>query len=355
MIGPSPYPEGGTSIPFKILVDYLRRQDIAVHVVAIPRGGKNIVTKPLKFLAVLLKTVWLAPRVDLISVHIPTPQLANVGIAALAIARLFRRAFVVRQFSGMDATELRLHQRLLAEQVIRKSTVLFVEARKQCENVKQWLSREAFWYPNHRVAPSGPGPQCHRNGRFVYIGRVRADKGMGEILDATALLRGRCCVDVYGPCEEHFDQETFSSTPYVRYRGVAANESIPSILSEHSALLLPTYWMGEGYPGIVIEAFQAGLPVIATRWKYLPEIVDETCGILVEPRDVEGLRRAMDRLAGDTELAERLRIGALARGTEFSADRWAELFVCACHIACEHSDDRTGMQRRIEALYKPLQ
>jgi hypothetical protein len=101
----------------------------------------------------------------------------------------------------------------------------------------------------------------------------------------------------------------------------------------------------------VIEAFHAGVPVIATRWKYLPEIVDETCGILVEPKDPGELRRAMDRLTNDRELRRRLRRGAAARGEKFSADRWADLFIRACYIAWENSDNAAEMQRCIRGLY----
>lgn len=351
MIGPSPYPEGGTTIPFKILLDRMRACGVVVYVVPIPRGGKNILTKPLKFLGVLAKTIRCVPHVDVISVHVPTPQLSNVAFAALTVARLFQRVFVLRQFTGMDPIELYRHKRLLAKHVIERSSVLFVEARKQRDIIRKWFSREAFWYPNYRLMPPRRPEQHQRNGRFVYLGRVRYDKGIGEIMEAAALPGKRCSVDIYGPCEERFDQTRLSQSAHVHYRGVADNRNVPSILSEYSALLLPTYWEGEGYPGIVIEAFQAGLPVIATRWKYLPELVDETCGILVEPKDPENLRRAMDRLASDTELAQRLRIGALAKGEEFSAERWVNLFVRACCIACENSGNEAETRRRIRGLY----
>lgn len=351
MIGPSRYPEGGTSIPFQLLVDRMRSQGVTVHVVPIPRGGRNLLTKPLKFLVILMKTVRLALHVDLMSVHVPTPQLSNIGVAAQIVASLFGRVFVVRQFSGTDSTELCLHKRRLAARVVQNSAVLFVEARKQCENIRECFSREAFWYPNCRLPSSVPPEPREETGQFVYIGRVRDDKGIGDIIKAASLPGPPCSVDVYGPCERPFTRARFRHSAQVRYRGEVDHRNVPSVLSRYQALLLPTYWVGEGYPGTVIEAFQAGVPVVATRWKYLPEIVDETCGILVEPKDPVQLRRAMDRLTEDGELRRRLQRGALARGEEFSADRWADLFIHACHIAWENSDDRPEMERRIRSLY----
>lgn len=351
MIGPSQYPEGGTSIPFKILVDHMRSSGIAVDVVPIPRGGRNVLTKPLKFLRILMQTVWAARHVDLISVHLPTPQLSNIGFASLIVARFFRKVFIVRQFTGTDSTELRWHKRWLAEQVVQKGAVMLVEAKGQCEVVRECFSRDVFWYPNYRLMPAPRPYEQTRNGRFVYIGRVRDDKGIGDIIKAAALPGKPCSVDVYGPCERPFKPSRFRQSKHVRYMGVVESRDVPSILARYTALLLPTYWEGEGYPGIVIEAFQRGTPVIATRWKYLPEVVDEDCGILIAPKDPQGLRRAINRLVGDSELVRRLRFGALMKGREFSAERWAHMFIGICQIAGEYSGCGSEMKRRIEELY----
>ncbi len=355
MIGPSLCPETGTSILFNVLVDQMRARGVIVHTVPIPRGGRNPLAKPLKFLGVLLRTIRWAPHVDVISAHVPTPQLANVAFASLMIARIFRRAFVLRKFGGMDTSALRLHARFLAEQTLKRSSVSFVEAKEQCAEIGEKVSTSTFWYPNHRHKPEREPERSWRGGRFVYIGRVQREKGIEEILEASTRLNRRCCVDIYGPCGKEVTPELFRQSTCVHYRGVVENREIPSVLSEYDALLLPTYWEGEGYPGVVIEAFQVGLPVIATEWKFIPEIVDETCGILVKPRDAEDLRRAMNRLAADTDLAQRLRVGALVKGEEFSAEKWADLFIRVCRIACETPGQVAERQQRIKGLYAELQ
>lgn len=40
-------------------------------------------------------------------------------------------------------------------------------------------------------------------------------------------------------------------------------------------LLFPTYWKGEGMPGTVIDAFSAGVPIIARRWKFCDEMITD--------------------------------------------------------------------------------
>lgn len=351
MIGPASYPETGTSILLKVLLDRMPAYGVDVDRIPIPIGSANLVAKLRKFLGLLAKMIRVAPHVDVISVHVPTLQLANVACAALIVARIFRRIFVLRKFGGTDLDDLGRHARWLAEQVMKRSDITFAEAKGQCEDLRKRLSTEIFWYPNYRCTRRLQ-PGRHRvAARFIYLGRVQDEKGIGEIVEAAGSLGGRCSVDVYGPYENRFDQEAINRSPYVHYQGVLSNSEIPSALSEHGALLLPTYWNGEGYPGVIIEAFHMGVPVIATHWKFIPEIVDETCGILVEPGDARELASAMDRLVGDEELARRLQMGALSKAKTFSADRWIDLFVQACQIAHENSGDRTGTQRQIEALY----
>ena len=62
----------------------------------------------------------------------------------------------------------------------------------------------------------------------------------------------------------------------------------------YDVLILPTYHEGEGYPGIILEAFSLGLPVISTNWNSIPEIVKHNeNGLLVPIKDVDSLIKAI--------------------------------------------------------------
>jgi colanic acid/amylovoran biosynthesis glycosyltransferase len=67
----------------------------------------------------------------------------------------------------------------------------------------------------------------------------------------------------------------------------------------------------EGIPVALMEAMAAKVPVVATRTGSIPELVDDTNGILVPQRDPDALARAIDRLAADGEL--RATLGARGR------------------------------------------
>jgi len=64
-----------------------------------------------------------------------------------------------------------------------------------------------------------------------------------------------------------------------------------------AALLFPTYYEGEGMPGTIIDAFSAGLPVIASDWKYNTEIVSDNTGIIFKTGNISDLVRCLIELA----------------------------------------------------------
>jgi glycosyltransferase involved in cell wall biosynthesis len=169
----------------------------------------------------------------------------------------------------------------------------------------------------------------------VFIGHVKPEKGMRELLDAARRLGGReIRVDVYGPLLGGMRAQDFDGHPAVRYLGVLPPERVSEVLRGYDALLLPTYHPGEGYPGAILEAYAEGLPVIATRWRSLPEIVEHgVSGLLIEPRDAGALAQAMIDLHDHPERMQALRTGALARAEAFSSRRWTQEFVEICREA----------------------
>jgi glycosyltransferase involved in cell wall biosynthesis len=56
-------------------------------------------------------------------------------------------------------------------------------------------------------------------------------------------------------------------------------------------LSLPSY--SEGHPNVLVEALACGRPVVSTPVGGVPEVVDESCAILVPPRDADALATAL--------------------------------------------------------------
>ena len=80
---------------------------------------------------------------------------------------------------------------------------------------------------------------------------------------------------------------------------------VAPIMSGLDVFLMPSLW--EGFGLVLLEAMSHHLPIIASRVSAIPEIVlDGETGILVTPRDVDGLQAALRRLLDEPTLRTRM-------------------------------------------------
>ena len=132
------------------------------------------------------------------------------------------------------------------------------------------------------------------------------------------ILPDDCRLTVFGPCMADMDMSLFEGHPRAAYGGTLAPDDVVDTLAEQDLLLFPSYWVSEGYPGVVVEAFQMGIRWWRPRWNDIPELVEDGYnGLLVEPRSATALRAAVERLRDDPHLYQRLCQGARRTGERF--------------------------------------
>jgi glycosyltransferase involved in cell wall biosynthesis len=97
---------------------------------------------------------------------------------------------------------------------------------------------------------------------------------------------------------------------------------LPELVRDCDVLLQPS--LTEGFSLALVEGMACGLAPVAARVGAAGDVIaDGRTGLLVSPGDGPGLRRALDRLAGDRELVERLRHAAQAAARRFAWSRVA--------------------------------
>lgn len=146
--------------------------------------------------------------------------------------------------------------------------------------------------------------------RFIFLSRIMPEKGCDEIMQAAKILNdevenGLFVVDFFGKIEdsyvEHFKQQV-NAIPNVTYKGFLdlRNTKNYDILCCYDAMLFPTSWHGEGFPGVIIDAYIAGLPVIATEWSQNRDVLEDgETGILIPVHDVRALANVMKKMMTD--------------------------------------------------------
>lgn len=129
--------------------------------------------------------------------------------------------------------------------------------------------------------------------------RVMKEKGIEESMDAiikinTSYKQIVFHLDIFGQIDKKYE-ERFSgllkkSPDYIQYKGVIQSTHSTEVLKNYFLLLFLTHWENEGFAGAIIDAFSAGLPVIATNWGGNAEIIaDRYTGRIVPLHDQERL------------------------------------------------------------------
>jgi glycosyltransferase involved in cell wall biosynthesis len=164
----------------------------------------------------------------------------------------------------------------------------------------------------------------------LFASRMLWSKGVGELIQAARLLKQRGCRVRWlfaGPPDPdnptsvpEWQLNAWRQEGLIEWLGQC--EDMQAIIASSHIIALPTYY-GEGLPRILLEAGACGRPVVATSIPACRELVsDGDNGILVPPRDVDALAKALGTLVESPALRARMGSNGRTRVVEsFSIDR----------------------------------
>lgn len=134
--------------------------------------------------------------------------------------------------------------------------------------------------------------------RVCTFSRVMKEKGIEDAVCAVKAINEKYgktmfALDIYGQVDENqtewFEKLRAEFPTYIRYAGVVPFDKSTEVLKNYYALLFPTYYDGEGFAGTLIDAMAAGVPIVASDWKYNSEIVNEKVGVLFATNNIDDL------------------------------------------------------------------
>jgi glycosyltransferase involved in cell wall biosynthesis len=188
--------------------------------------------------------------------------------------------------------------------------------------------------PNFKIFPDSllkSNEKSHIKFRFVFVGRISKGKGISEILEAAEILKNKNKefeVDFYGPIEEefYFDSDNNKYCGFLDFQHDP--EQAYTNLASYDCMLFPTYWKGEGFPGVIIDAFIAGLPVIATDWNMNTEIIENGInGFIIPPKDAISLANKMMWVIENRDTLKEIGTQNQEKANDYHIDRiWPQLF-----------------------------
>ncbi len=180
--------------------------------------------------------------------------------------------------------------------------------------------------------------------QILFAGILCEGKGLLTLLRACSLLHQRG-VGFRLVCMGAFESAAFEAAvrallrssgieSLVEFPGTVVGDAKTEQFEQTDIFCFPSHYTSESFGVVLIEAMSFSLPIVATRWRGIPEVTGEGGSILVDIQAPEQLADALSQLIESKEL--RRTMGSRNR------ERYLERFTIEAY--------RAGMLRALEAL-----
>lgn len=286
-------PSNGASVKNYHIVNALRNEGISYHLIDTEYWKKTpFVLLKLLFFVLFVRGTYIVSANN------------SSAYRVISILTLLRQKTVYWVIGGSIADWIESDK-------VRKSPYLHLkQILVEGKAMKNHFDKMGFSYvrylPNFKPIHYVPVKHNFSGGKvhFVFLSRITRPKGCDLIFEASNQLqqlgyKERYDISFYGPIESNYKDAFYSllnNDSNVEYKGFLdlRDQRNYDILSSYQIMLFPTFWHGEGFPGIVIDAYIAGLPIIASDWNLNTELIDNgKTGTIIPTHDLSALVEAM--------------------------------------------------------------
>ena len=279
---------GGATVLFQQFLDYIDENNLSNFDVCICNEYSNTLMNCLSIAKTFFSKIF---RVNTIFLNTSQGGLKYLFPLLFIIAKTAKKNLVLRVF-GAHAYQVvtKSYFKFILLYCIKHTDIIYLETHMLINKMSK-LNNNIKWLPNTRKKTSHYEKRLFSK-KFIFVGDIKKSKGIYDCLSVFKELIKRdpaIKFKFYGPLNEALDKDDLSF-----YGGILEPRNVRKILNNCDVLVLPTYYEGEGYPGVIIESYMSGRPVITTKWKSIPEIVDNyETGILITPKCVKELEEAI--------------------------------------------------------------
>lgn len=166
--------------------------------------------------------------------------------------------------------------------------------------------------------------------KLCTFSRVMREKGIEDIVYAVININERYSdivfsLDIYGQIDSFqigwFESLSKKFPSYIKYQGVIPFDKSVEILKDYFSLIFPTRFFTEGVPGTILDAYSAGLPVVASKWESFADVVDESItGFGYDFNNTRQLEMILEKIASNPNVINNMRENCLAKAESFKIE-----------------------------------
>ncbi|MEK4228817.1 glycosyltransferase family 4 protein [Solibacillus sp. FSL H8-0538] len=317
----------GQTVKTKILTEELKQEFGSTEVKVVDTHGwkKNPINlfKECLFLIKNCENIIVLPAHNGVKVFVPFFVLLN---------KIFSRKLYYMVIGGWLPSIVDNNIKLRGH--VGKFTVVYVETHSMLERlVEQGLN-------NIKILPNFKRLEIVNENELVYsigepyklctFSRVMEEKGIEDAIKTVikineSLGKSAYSLDIYGPIDpgyvERFERLSEKFPEYIVYKGVVDYNKTSKVLKDYFALLFPTHFKTEGVPGTIIDAYSAGVPVIASQWDSVNEIIShELTGIIYDYRKNSELEYLLLQIFENPNKINNMKINCLKKAKQYSTE-----------------------------------
>lgn len=310
--GGFPPPFGGVTIKNKLLAEALEKT-LPIRRMDTRKGKKNPFVLAGQTLRLITGSGPFVVATSKAGRRRITMTLARFNPAALKKSLLIVMGGCIQEDVGGDEPYIA---------ALKRYKRIFVEVPAMKEALEDMGFENVSVYPNCRrdrrvkaIRETGEaGLKC------LFFSLICREKGADIILETE--IPG-VTVDFYGEIQGDYREEflrKIDASARFRYRGVfpSDGENVYGKLHEYDLLLLPTHYVGEGVPGILIEGKIAALPAVVSNFRYNASLVrDGVSGVVLKETTPQALAETLQALASDRKKVDALKTGALKSAKDY--------------------------------------
>ncbi len=325
MIGPcksskSNHKTGGVIVLFENILEYCRKYDYD-HIV-IDTNKSNYPNKLIAYFSILYFITIHISKVSHVSLHGTAKDYVMIAPYVTFLGKIFNKHVSLRKFAGNFNTiyeNASFLKKYIIRKILQSASVNFFETKYLVEYFKKF-NKSTYWFPNVRNKNDFLTDENYEK-KFIFVGAVSKEKGIEVLCQASTLLSSEYQIDIYGTLGDDFSVEYFKNYN-VQYKGSLASSQVVETMSAYNILLLPSF--REGYPGVIIEAFSVGMPVIASKLEGIEEMVEQESGMLIDTGNPKQLKEAIESM--NQNMYTIGRSAAIKQFEKFDSDIQTNLF-----------------------------
>lgn len=214
---------------------------------------------------------------------------------------------------------------------LRRFDGIFVETRVMKRGLEQLGFANVRIMPNCKVLEPLTEDQLvfrrEEPWRLCTFSRVMKEKGIEDAVEAVRAVNARfgrtvCTLDIFGQVDAGqtawFEALSADFPPEIRYGGIVSFDRSVGTIREYHALLFPTRFYTEGIPGTIIDAYAAGVPVVAAEWESFSDMIEPGVTGLGYPfGDGEALKTLLAELVQEPERLLAMKKNCLTRAEDY--------------------------------------